>query len=277
MFQIKTMSAEDFSYATQLSNTADWNMSDEDFQLTVNLEPEGCFVAYQGSERLGIATCISYGKLGWFGNLIVAEPHRGKGVGAFLVKHALKYLRGKGVETVGLYAVSNLVGFYRKFGFRKDIEFTVLHKQSPTAASKVKLNRAKEQDVSALMALDVECFGADRRKLLNAIISKESNLCYYLPNNGEIKGYVAAKVYAEMAEVGPLICKDDDSAKMLLEAVMDRLQGLYVTICLPKKEISLINFLSRLGFEEDFNVPRMFLGSPSAMECVYVAESLERG
>ena len=271
------MSAEDFSYATQLSNTADWNMSNEDFQLMVNLEPEGCFVAYQGSERLGIATCISYGKLGWFGNLIVAEPHRGKGVGAFLVKHALEYLRGNGVETVGLYAVSNLVGFYRKFGFRKDIEFTVLHKQSPTAASKVKLTRAKEQDVSALMALDVECFGADRRKLLNAIISKEGNLCYCLPNNGEIKGYVTAKVYAEMAEVGPLICKDDGSAKMLLEAVMDRLQGLYVTICLPKKEISLINFLSGLGFEEDFSVPRMFLGSPSAMECVYVAESLERG
>jgi GNAT superfamily N-acetyltransferase len=277
MFQIKTMSVEDFSYATQLSNTADWNMSDEDFQLMFNLEPEGCFVAYQGSERLGIATCISYGKVGWFGNLIVEDQHRGKGVGAFLVKHALEYLRGRGVETVGLYAVSNLVGFYGKFGFIADIEFIVLHKQNVTAVSKVKLTQVKGQDVSALMAFDVECFGADRRKLLNAIISKEGNLCYCLPNNGEIKGYVAAKVYEEMAEVGPLICKDNDSAKMLLEAVLDRLQGLYVTICLPKKETSLINFLSGLGFEEDFSVPRMFLGSPSAKECVYVAESLERG
>lgn len=277
MFQIKTMSAEDFSYATQLSNTADWNMSNEDFQLMVNLEPDGCFVAYQGSERLGIATCISYGKVGWFGNLIVEEQRRGKGAGALLVKHALDYLRGRGVETVGLYAVSNLVGFYRKFGFRKDIEFTVLHKQNVTAASKVKLAQVKEQDVSALMAFDVECFGADRRKLLNAIISKEGNLCYCLPNNGEIKGYVAAKVYAEMAEVGPLICKDTDSAKILLETVLNRLQGLYVTICLPKKETSLINFLTELSFEEDFSVPRMFLGSHSARECVYVAESLERG
>ena len=57
---------------------------------------------------MGIATCISFGKVGWFGNLIVKEEIRHKGAGSLLVKHAIDYLQGKGVETIGLYAYPNL-------------------------------------------------------------------------------------------------------------------------------------------------------------------------
>jgi len=32
-----------------------------------------------------------------------------------------------------------------------------------------------------------------------------------------------------------------------------------------------------LGFAEEFSVSRMFLGKAAAKDCVYIAESLERG
>jgi GNAT superfamily N-acetyltransferase len=89
MVQIRKMRQDDFEFAATLANTADWNMNNEDFQFEVALEPDGCLVATQGAERVGIATCISYGKLGWFGNLIVDQRHRSKGVGALLLNNAL--------------------------------------------------------------------------------------------------------------------------------------------------------------------------------------------
>ena len=105
------MRPEDFEFATQLANTMNWNMAPEDFEFNATLEPEGCLVAYDGSERIGIATCISFGSVGWFGNLIVDEKYRKKGVGSLLVKHAVNYLQGKGVKTIGLYAYPNLQAF----------------------------------------------------------------------------------------------------------------------------------------------------------------------
>ena len=271
------MSAEDFSFATQLANTTDWNMEESDFKFMTALEPQGCFVAFQDSERVGIATSISYGRLGWFGNLIVKNEYRGEGVGSLLVNYSLDYLRGKGVETVGLYAYSNLIGFYEKLGFKQDVDFSVMVNENLSCPLQDRLQRAKRRDIPALIEFDRQCFGADRQKLLSAILLESTNLCYLAFDGNEVTGYVAAKVYKEMAEVGPLMCKDADAAKVLLETVLSHLQGSYVSVCLPKKEKSLIALFNDWGFKEDFNVLRMFLGSPIAMDCICIAESLERG
>jgi hypothetical protein len=101
-----------------------------------------------------------------------------------------------------------------------------------------------------------------------------------LSSSGEVvEGYVAAKVYEEMAEVGPLICQasQPDMAETLLKTVLSQLHGLYVSMCLPKKETSLTEMLKQFGFKEEFTVSRMFLGSNSARDCMYIVESLERG
>ena len=108
MFHVKPMRIEDFQFATDLANTMDWNMATSDFEFMSSLEPEGCFVVFQGSERVGIATSISFGEVGWFGNLIVKQETRSRGVGGLVVKHAVNYLKSKGVKTIGLYAYPQL-------------------------------------------------------------------------------------------------------------------------------------------------------------------------
>ena len=93
MFKVKPMRPKDYIFATDLANTMDWNMAPVDFQFMTSLEPEGSFVLFDGLKQVGIATCISYGKVGWFGNLIVKDETRKKGAGSMLVKHAVDYLR----------------------------------------------------------------------------------------------------------------------------------------------------------------------------------------
>lgn len=281
MFQVNQMRATDFSFATRLANTMNWNMAKEDFKFMSSLEPEGCFVAFDGSKRSGIATCISYGEVGWFGNLIVKETHREKGVGSLLVDNAVKYLQGIGVKTIGLYAYPNLVGFYAKFGFKYAGGFSVLHADSfgsVTAQSFPKVSAGQFQEI---VEFDRCCFGGDRRRLLASIIKEEGNLSYFAVDGKQIVGYAAATVYKKLkiAWVGPSICESThaDFAVSLIEAILEKLSGFSVYTVLPKKETSLMNTLLGLGFKEEFAVSRMFLGPEVAKNYVYVAESLERG
>jgi GNAT superfamily N-acetyltransferase len=278
MFHVEKMDVNDFPFAVQLANTMDWNMTEEDFEFMLKLEPEGCFVQFQGDERVGVATSVVFGEVGWFGNFIVNKDVRGKGAGTSLIQNAIDYLRNKGVATIGLYAYPHLVKFYERFGFEADIDFLVL-KGKAAFSSQELLKAAERRDVPELVDLDCECFGANRRKLLEPIILDNANLCYVSTGNGEVTGYVAAKVYGKMAELGPLVCCANhvDEAVVLLKTMLSRLNGLEIFAYIPKEEGELLNVLGQAGLKEDFSLVRMFSGPPVTKKCIYTAESLERG
>jgi len=105
------------------------------------------------------------------------------------------------------------------------------------------------------------------------------NVCYVSAENDKIIGFATAKVYDEMAEFGPLVCASNrtDIAVELLEKLLWRLRGLEGWMCLPAAETTMVKTALRAGFKEESRVARMFLGSIAAEDCLYVAESLERG
>ncbi len=68
-----------------------------------------------------------------------------------------------------------------------------------------------------------------------------------------------------------------DAAVTLLKAVLAKLAGLNVYMAIPKKETALADTLYSAGFKQEFSVSRMFFGPAVAKNCIYSAESLERG
>ncbi|MEM3565979.1 MAG: GNAT family N-acetyltransferase [Candidatus Bathyarchaeia archaeon] len=274
------MSSEDIEFAVRLTDTMNWNLTEKDFEFMMQLEPEGCFTLLCDSEKIGITTTVSYGKIGWIGNVIVDEKYRRKGAGSILVKYAINHLRSKGAETLGLYSYKEKIDFYATLGFKRNVEFVVLNgKVSATNLEVANVKESGKTEIQKIIAFDSYYFGASREKLLEKIVNQKGNLCYCHFKNGEISGYIMAKVYNQYAEIGPLICKREKGsiAKSLLAALLKKVEGSEVWICLPKNEKAIINMLLGLGLRENFTVVRMFFGPMAFRDCIYIAESLERG
>jgi len=281
MYKIKTLSREDYKFAVQITDTMNWNLTPEDFQFMKTLEPEGCFILLHDTQKIGLATTINYGKLGWIGNLIVKENHRRKGAGTILAKHAMNYLKNKGAQTIGLYSYKNTVGFYTKLGFNKHLEFTVLKgKAHPSANAETppEIKDARDK-ISDIVDFDAQHFGASRTKLLRKIAEAENSLVYCYAEKGEIVGYAMAKTYSRQAEIGPLTCRNTrlDAAETLLDTMLQKTVNRQVTICIQKTRKTLISRLLKAGLEQSFNVQRMLQGPLTFKNCIYIAESLERG
>jgi len=279
MFQVKNMTEQDLPFSVQITDQMNWGMIEDDFKFVLELEPEGCFVLFDGKERVGIATTVSYGKIGWFGNLIVAESQRGKGAGSLLVKHSIKYLKSRGVETVGLYAYINKLPFYRRLGFEYDSNFSVLTGKGFSSPEEPSVTKAGRHDVQQIIDCDSSCFGASRRRVLESILDNPDNLGYVLTEERKMVGFALAKVWGSITVLGPLVCPlgHSDVANKLLKTLLNELEGSEISLCLPEKERSIINMLMSHGFVKSFDVARMFFHPKPVNDCVYLAESLERG
>ena len=279
MFHIKKMSSKDFAFGIRITDSMNWDLVEEDFKYMTKLEPEGCFLLLHDSTRIGIATTIGFGKLGWLGNVIVTENYRRKGGGSFLVQHSLEYLKSKDVRSVGLYAYVDTVPFYRNLGFKCDLEFSVLMGEGFSSSVATNPKEAKKHEIQKIIDFDHSYIGESRRKILEPTLLNPENLCYVSTKDGQISGYAVAKVCEEMAEVGPLVCPrgHSDTAISLLKTILSKLIDFKISMCVPRNESSILNLLTNHGFTESFRVARMFSGPSIIKDCVHIAESLERG
>ena len=279
MFLVKKMVSADFSFAVQLANTMHWNMTQKDFEFMNAVEPFGCFVLFNDLERLGIATCVNYGYVGWFGNFVIKNEYRNIGAGSFLLRHTINYLKQKGVLRIGLYSYPHLTSFYQKHKFAIDTEFFVL-RGSPLISSIFKeKEEAEKNNFLSLLEFDKRCVGFNREKTLLPLFFDKRNKVYFSDQNGIIEGYVLIKIINQTAEIGPLITIQNSNtiARDLLFTAFRKLNNFDVFIYVQKKNKKLIKLLFESGLQKDFSVVRMFLGSSIDTDCLYFPESLERG
>lgn len=280
MIHIRIMSEQDFSFATCLTDTKNWGLTGEDFKFMIDLEPSGCFIILDDEERVGMATTITFGEIGWIGNVIVEENYRNRGVGSALVGHAIKYLRERSVKTISLYSYMHSVPFYRSLGFELDGKLVAMSGRGVPKQTSRHPRRTEEGDLPNIFALDRNCFGASRDRLLKNLFLEGRGFGFVLYDDNELSGFVFARRYSEMAELGPMVSRSDTKnvAVSLLYTILGELMGLEVNIYVPEGGRSLFSELQALGFAERFKAVRMSWGKPAPFRgCILAAESLERG
>jgi predicted GNAT family acetyltransferase len=167
----------------------------------------GCFIAFDGNTRLGLTTTTVYGKqLAWIGNVIVDKSHRGERIGQSLVRRALSFLQRANIKRIALYCFKEHESFYEGLGFVKDKPFLRLKRTARAKHLRSHVEFEHTLSLSRLIAADRKAFGADRSRLIRAVLSEK--FAWYLGSSDKSyrTSYIMAKDYDNYYELGPWVC-----------------------------------------------------------------------
>jgi len=271
----------DFEFAARLSNMENWDNSSDDFRRILRVQPAGSFVATEKKRRVGIVTTISYGRLGWIGNVVVSKRYRKLGIGSWLVKHAILYLRKKGARTIGLFSYKGNLPFYQRLGFKRDASYLRFVGKGRTLASEGPRN-IDRKDFERILAFDRKYFRHCRDRLLRELLKRFRDSSFVTVRNGEVLGYIVGKNYDTTCEIGPWLCswKDISIGAGLLRAVLSTSIGKPVEITVPRRNNQALKLLRNHNFKDQGSVVRMYYGDRTVFpddRYTFAAESLEKG
>ena len=131
-FQISELESQDYesfsSLFRQLANTRSFSRDKFETTLRHNAKSGSCLFAAKGSngQVLGTAKICVIETFGspkaYLEDLVVDQEWRLKGVGSALIRHVVEEARRRGCYTCNVVTYDDLVGFYERYGFRKDRE-----------------------------------------------------------------------------------------------------------------------------------------------------------
>ena len=261
---IRIINPSDFNFIIGLASLENIKYSKKDLKRIIDFEPEGCFIAVDGEQRLGIVTTITYGNVGWIGNLLVEKSTRRRGTGTKLVKEALEYMQRKDVKIPKLYCFPNRVAFYRRLGFKTEINVQVMvGKGRKISFSEV--DKLSEDKLDEIFLLDKKIFGADRSRLLYKLHQEFPKNCFTACHKKKLVGYIMANGSEDEYELGPWVCLpkyQNRYGEQLLKAGINSLDKKIIDLSTPlnnkMKEI-LVNY----GFKKQGIAIRMGCKDPS--------------
>ncbi len=202
---IREMHKEDLVFAAQCTAQEGWvseNLATlEGFFLH---DPQGCLLAEENDQPIGICIATDYGSSGFIGELIVRPEARGRGVGAALLNHAVELLKARGVETVYLDGVLKAVVLYERNGFKKVCRSWRFSGALPGQLSPY-VKPMTEGDIDQVIDLDKRCFGADRSFFLKRRLELFPELSYVMVTRERITGFILGRGGTDWVAAGPWV------------------------------------------------------------------------
>jgi GNAT superfamily N-acetyltransferase len=205
--QLRLLRHHDLSGAMRLKEAAQWNQTEEDWKLLLELEPEGCFVISQDDVVAASATVVVYGSdLAWIGMVLTLPEFRKRGLASRLMQRTLEFAASRGVRKVALDATDMGFPLYRSFGFETEciVERWELPANAAPVSSPVVGSWRPSPD------LDWLAFGADRSKVLASL----ARVGAVSVAGGE--GYAMARPGSKAVYFGPCVAQSPAAAEVLL-------------------------------------------------------------
>jgi GNAT superfamily N-acetyltransferase len=259
--EVRLLFESDIPSAMALKEAAGWNQTEADWRRLLALEPNGCFGAVRDGRLVGTTTTTTYGELAWIGMVLVDPQQRCQGIAAHLMDVALEYLSGK-VETIKLDATALGQPVYEKFGFEVESEIERWAGTAQSARREPHRQATMDQDaLRDLLSLDQIAFGADRSKLIEALIEDACVPPVLLRNaDGALSGYALPRNGTKKTYVGPVVAKDPQVIETLLDQMLSQLPEREVYIDINKECIVDTSLLSERGFVKERDLIRMVKG-----------------
>ena len=241
-----------------------WAAHEWALRLAIAPENARCVVVQDAGGRIvAVGSGVSYGAVGYVGNMIVAEGHRRRGLGSAVLAAVTEFLERSGATRLELYATHDGRPLYARHGFefmepgsRVEIPRTV--DLEPALGVTV---TADDASVEELLAYDAPRFGGPRTALLHAMLHDTDRPLLVARRDGALAGF--GWLRAEDARIGPWVSDDPEVAAAIAADALARLpEQPSVTANVPMSNRPAVAWLDRLGVVPDPWDGRMARGEP---------------
>lgn len=218
---IRRLTLRDLTACADLSEDRGWPREEHKwgFLLTAG---KGYGIDAPDGGLLSACVVTEYGpqdrpELGAIGMVLVAERHARQGIGRRLMRHVVD---GMGPTPLTLHATPNGLPLYEELGFKVTGRAEMVQGLfTPSGSTPPVVTRsATAEDLTTILRLDHEAFGADRTHIITRLPAFADQL-RVAEENGRIIGYAGAWPNMHTQVVGPLVARDTDTAKALVASL----------------------------------------------------------
>ncbi|MDQ3935015.1 MAG: GNAT family N-acetyltransferase [Actinomycetota bacterium] len=213
------------------------------------------FVATSGWDVVGAGSCLPFERTGWVGGVAVHPGHRGAGLGSDLTEAAMRALEQEGVRTALLHATAVAKALYERLGFVAETEFAELRGGGALAPPREapRIRAAEPDDLEAVLALDRESTGEDRRRLIGAL----------WPHGALVAEHESRPIGFALPQrrssAGAVVAADPVAGQALLAAAIEE-RGEPVRVGVPTGHADALALLEGAGYSEALRTTRMHRG-----------------
>jgi ribosomal protein S18 acetylase RimI-like enzyme len=250
MIAYRQMSVEDIPAGLSLCRSAGWNQVASDWELFLQLSPNGCKVAIdEGGKVVGTVTTVRYQEhFSWIGMVLVDPEQRRRGIGTRLLQEALSLLKDE--ETVKLDATPTGREVYLQLGFIDECPLTRLQLSSRNAGNLPKSNATPMQpdDFEAIKLIDEKVFGGDRSVILKRLLDNAPQLAFVTRTKNGISGFCFGRQGHNFIHIGPVVSTNEGEAQQLVLAAIKNCERHSIILDAPNRNAEWNNLLASIGF-----------------------------
>jgi GNAT superfamily N-acetyltransferase len=253
--RMRTATDADLPVIGALREAVGWTIHEWALRAVLGRAEARCVVVVNDLDRIvGVGSGISYGALGVVGNMVVAEDHRRRGVGAAILDGVVSFLAGEsGCIRLELNATDEGRPLYERQGFESIGTSATARigrgiRLQPDGS--IAMRRAGASDLDAIATYDRPRFGGDRRHILQLLVSEATSPFLLAEREGEAVGY--ACVHIDAPRIGPFVADDPSVAETLGHGAFELAPGIdELRLNLPPGNRAGAEWLRALGVEVD--------------------------
>jgi len=269
---MRVASAPDLAGIAALRESVGWTAHDWALRAVLEVPDARCLVVETPEGIAGVGSGISYGALGFVGNMIVTEAHRRRGIGAAILEAILEFLIDeRGASRVELFATPSGRPLYSRYGFElTDPSVVVSLPRSAVLEEDPAVDVEECGDLGELAAYDAPRFGGDRLRLLRMMADDPQRPLLVARQAEMTVGY--AWLRADGPRVGPFVADAPAVAATLLAEAFRRVpEAEELSLNLPTAKGPGARWLRELGMELEAWEGRMARGPqiPRRDEAIY--------
>jgi GNAT superfamily N-acetyltransferase len=249
---LRLLVLNDVPQAWNLSQLAGWNQTPGDWQLLLELAPDGCLCVECDRTVISTATLVPYGnRLGFIGMVLTHPDYRRRGCARQLLLELLARASAIGIETLKLDATEAGEPLYASLGFRREQAIERWWRQGSPATQPQTGTAAS--DLAPWFEVDAYGFGADRSLLLRKLAERGKGFV-------NEAGFLLSRPGRTATYLGPCRARSRDAATDLFTRAIEQGAPGWAWDLFPAN-LEAVRLATELAFTPQRRLTRMVRGA----------------